>query len=1148
MMVYSSAMHSLLVVLLGAFAVTWWRVGPRVHLTDIDKWMDSKPVGWLSDLVMTPPGRATAQMLQKKGSGGAHKTSELTKEPTLSPNKTEGDQSAEQLAHMKEGERTDGDITAAVPWKPSTGETDVERRLNERFEQTKGGVAPVDVEEIVEHEELNKNRAIAALAEREGRQQKGKPMRETEDEFCSHLLHLEQQSIKSEVVFALFALAKAQSPDATPAHQWSPATHMAKRTIAMQSVLEAHLVPATKALNATRKTAYLEMLGWTEADMRKRSEAEKDDVLVDATSEYCFQHSDPADDQGYMYQMCPKGMASSDNMRRSLWGDGGGSGGLSDNSHAGHSHGDDDEIQDFVWSGNKAMPCADEGSATPCRQEDTVVGAMWDQTEALDRFSTAQEVLCSVGCSECRASNSKTKSCGQKTTKDTGIRPKDRNNVRCVEEKTPPTTRRFIAVTSPEQLPVHVVIKRRSSNKESIQPLSGLWGHLAAITPFSQAVTTRTPASVQSVSGNSQTGGVEGDEDGGNVLDKGDKPTGDKEEAAGTLGGATIGDTPSAPPSEYDTTTTTTFTVYSAQQCPDCPADRMLKRLLYVLLGLGLSILAVCIYVAVTESSKKPEALKPAVAPTFAMFTRHSQYCREEIHKSEAAKEYYRYSTQRQLDQQHAEYLAELDERDRQIEYYKAMAAEWQRRCEMMEALHQDAPGAQPAVIDPPPPAQLPPPVNATQVEAAPSQMSPWGRPVWQPAFETSPAHCGAEFGYGRPVADNNTDTVPVYSAQQCPECPADRMLKRLLYVLLGLGLSILAGIVYVAVTESSKKPEAVKPAVAPTFAMFARHSQYCREEINKSEAAKEYYRYSTQRQLDQQHSQYLAELDKRDRQIQYYKAMAAEWKKRCEMMEALHQDAPAAAAPAPAIAQGEPHSQTGGEGLAGVYGEEGYNEHDGEVVVPEDGVADDGAQPAVIDLPPPAQLPPPVNATQVEAAPSQMSPWGRPVWQPAFETSPAHCGAEFGYGRPVADNNTDTVPGAFESVPESNMAHFDDSDAPAAAAFAPAIAQGEPAGVNEEEGYNGHDGEVVVPEDGVADDGAQPAVIDLPPAQLPPPLVVVERAIQTDGIILQTTMRQHVSERAWYMWEADHASSAVDNWAVAAAIEMEQSYFILYL
>ncbi|CEM37709.1 unnamed protein product, partial [Vitrella brassicaformis CCMP3155] len=161
------------------------------------------------------------------------------------------------------------------------------------------------------------------------------------------------------------------------------------------------------------------------------------------------------------------------------------------------------------------------------------------------------------------------------------------------------------------------------------------------------------------------------------------------------------------------------------------------------------------------------------------------------------------------------------------------------------------------------------------------------------------------------------------------------------------------------------------------------------------------------------------------------------------------------------------------------------------------------------------------------------------------FETSPAHCGAEFGYGRPVADNNTDTVPGAFESVPESNMAHFNNSDAPAAAP-APTIAQGEPAGVNDEEGDN--DGEVVVPEDGVADDGAQPAVIDPPPpAQLPQPLVVVERAIQTDGIILQTTMRQHVSERAWYMWEADHASSAVDNWAVAAAIEMEQSYFILY-
>ncbi|CEM24068.1 unnamed protein product [Vitrella brassicaformis CCMP3155] len=52
--------------------------------------------------------------------------------------------------------------------------------------------------------------------------------------------------------------------------------------------------------------------------------------------------------------------------------------------------------------------------------------------------------------------------------------------------------------------------------------------------------------------------------------------------------------------------------------------------------------------------------------------------------------------------------------------------------------------------------------------------------------------------------------------------------------------------------TELSKKPEAVKPAVAPTFAMFARHSQYCREEMQ-----------------DQQHAQYLAELDKRDRQIQ---------------------------------------------------------------------------------------------------------------------------------------------------------------------------------------------------------------------------------------------------------------------------------------
>ncbi|CEM25790.1 unnamed protein product [Vitrella brassicaformis CCMP3155] len=268
------------------------------------------------------------------------------------------------LAHMKEGERTDADITAAmdrimsVSWKPSTGETEVERRLNERFEQTKGGVAPVDVEEIVEHEltvfssfaeEVNKNKAIAALAEREGRQQKGKPMREREDEFCSRLVHLEQQSIKSEVVFALFALAKAQPPDATPAHQWSPATHMAKRTIAMQPVSEAyhaavesHLVPATKDLNATRKTAYLEMVGWTEADMRKRTEAEKEDALVsffrdcltncgqeckdkldfnthtpwaivtslralhhdiltkvNATSEYCFQHSDPADDQGY---------------------------------------------------------------------------------------------------------------------------------------------------------------------------------------------------------------------------------------------------------------------------------------------------------------------------------------------------------------------------------------------------------------------------------------------------------------------------------------------------------------------------------------------------------------------------------------------------------------------------------------------------------------------------------------------------------------------------------------------------------------------------------------------------------------------------------------------------------------------------------
>ncbi|CEL91975.1 unnamed protein product [Vitrella brassicaformis CCMP3155] len=489
---------------------------------------------------------------------------------------------------------------------------------------------------------------------------------------------------------------------------------------------------------------------------------------------------------------------------------------------------------------------------------------------------------------------------------EAGIRPKDNHTRMCHEGKTPPTTKRFVMVTSPKRVPVRIVVKRRNSNRGSIQ-LPGIWRHLAAIVaPFSQAVTTRAPASMQPVSGSSQTGGVEGDEDGGNVLDKGDKPTGDKEEAAGTLG-ATIGDTPSAPPSEYDTTTTTT--------------------------------------------------------------------------------------------------------------------------------------------------------------------------------------------------------TFTVYSAQQCPECPADRMLKRLLYVLLGLGLSILAGIVYVAVTESSKKPEAVKPAVAPTFAMFARHSQYCQEEINKSEAAKEYYRYSTQRQLDQQHSQYLAELDERDRQIQYYKAMAAEWQRRCEMMEALHQDAPAAAALAPAIAQGQPHSQTGGEGLAGVYREEGYNEHDGEVVVPEDGVADDGAQPAVIDPPPPAQLPPPVNATQVEAAPSQMSPWGRPVWQPAFETSPAHCGAEFGYGRPVADNNTDTVPGAFESVPESNMAHFDDSDAPAAAAPAPAIAQGEPAGVNDEEGDN--DGEVVVPEDDVVNDGAQPAVIDPPPAQLPPPLVVVERAIQTDGIILQTTMRQ---------------------------------------
>ena len=104
---------------------------------------------------------------------------------------------------------------------------------------------------------------------------------------CSRLVHLEQQSIKSEVVFALFALAKAQPPDATPAHQWSPATHMAKRTIAMQPVLEAyhtavesHLLPATKDLNATRKTAYLEMVGWTEADMRKRTEAEKEDALV----------------------------------------------------------------------------------------------------------------------------------------------------------------------------------------------------------------------------------------------------------------------------------------------------------------------------------------------------------------------------------------------------------------------------------------------------------------------------------------------------------------------------------------------------------------------------------------------------------------------------------------------------------------------------------------------------------------------------------------------------------------------------------------------------------------------------------------------------------------------------------------------------
>ncbi|CEM07755.1 unnamed protein product [Vitrella brassicaformis CCMP3155] len=130
---------------------------------------------------------------------------------------------------------------------------------------------------------------------------------------------------------------------------------------------------------------------------------------------------------------------------------------------------------------------------------------------------------------------------------------------------------------------------------------------------------------------------------------------------------------------ERDLESRAAMAIYSGPSCSSCTFP---KRLLYLLLVIGLLIWGMCGYMAI-RASRSHVTAELSVRPTFAMFAEHANYCRKETRQQREA------LTQQQESQQQQQ-QDKIHDLERESLYWQEEANKYKALCERLQSEREE--------------------------------------------------------------------------------------------------------------------------------------------------------------------------------------------------------------------------------------------------------------------------------------------------------------------------------------------------------------------------------------------------------------------------------------------------------------------------